>query len=279
MCVGKALDLSHASHIEGFDAKFSGGDKHAGLAGAEVVIVTAGLPRKPGMSRDDLLAKNTEIIKTVAKAIKQNCQNPFIICVTNPLDAMVQLMKDVSGAPSHMVCGMAGSLDSGRFCYFLAERLGVSVKDVHSLVLGGHGDTMVPMVRHTSVAGIPLIELIKMGSIQKEEVDAIVKRTRGGGAEIVNLLKNGSAFYAPATSAIAMAESYLKDQKRVICCSAYLNGEYGVTGIFVGVPTVIGAGGIEKVLQLDLNEDERGMFNHSVEAVRDLIAAVPKSKL
>lgn len=268
---GKALDLEQSSVVEKFDANISGTSNYADIAGADVVIVTAGIARKPGMSRDDLLNTNTSIIKSVAQGIKQHAPNAFVIVITNPLDAMVSVMQKVSGLPANKVVGMAGVLDSARMSLFLAREFGVSVEDVNSCVLGGHGDTMVPLIRYSTVAGIPLPDLIEMGWTTKEKLDAIVQRTRDGGAEIVKLLGTGSAFYAPAASAIAMAESYLFDHKRVLPLAAYLNGEYGVNGLYIGVPAVIGKNGVEKIVQIKLNEQEQQMFNRSVEAVKKLV--------
>jgi malate dehydrogenase len=247
---GKALDLSQLTPVEGFDAKLAGTSSYSGIKGADVVIVTAGIPRKPGMSRDDLIETNSNVMGAVGAGIKRYCPKAFVICITNPLDAMVWVLHQASGVPANMICGMAGVLDSARFRYFLAEELKVSVEDVSAFVLGGHGDTMVPMPRYSTVAGIALPDLIKMGWISRERLDAIVQRTRGGGGEIVGLMKTGSAFYAPAASAIAMAESYLRDKKRVLPCAAHLSGQYGVKNVFVGVPAVIGADGIERVVEL-----------------------------
>jgi len=273
---GKSLDLAQASPVEGFDATYVGTNTYDALKGADVVIVTAGIPRKPGMSRDDLIATNAKVIDTVGKNIKEQCPEAFVIVITNPLDVMVFVMQEASGLPAARVVGMAGVLDSARFRYFLASEFKVSVEDVTGFVLGGHGDTMVPLVRYSTVAGIPLPDLIKMGWTSQEKIDAIVQRTRDGGAEIVNLLKTGSAFYAPASSAIAMAESYLKDKRRVLPCAAMLNGEYGVKGLYVGVPVIIGANGVEKVVEIDLNAAEQAMFDKSVTAVRGLIDVVRK---
>jgi malate dehydrogenase len=273
---GKALDLAEASPVEGFDATYGGTNTYDALKGADVVIVTAGIPRKPGMSRDDLIATNAKVIDTVGKNIKKQCPKAFVIVITNPLDVMVYVMQESSGLPAARVVGMAGVLDSARFRYFLADEFKVSVEDVTAFVLGGHGDSMVPLVRYSTVAGIPLPDLVKMGWTTKEKIDAIVQRTRDGGAEIVNLLKTGSAFYAPASSAIAMAESYLKDKRRVLPCAAMLNGEYGVKGLYVGVPVIIGANGVEKVVEIDLNKAEQAMFAKSVAAVRGLIDVVRK---
>jgi malate dehydrogenase len=273
---GKALDIAQASPVEGFDATYVGTNTYDALKGADVVIVTAGIPRKPGMSRDDLIATNAKVIDTVGKNIKKQCPKAFVIVITNPLDVMVFVMQEASGLPASRVVGMAGVLDSARFRYFLADEFKVSVEDVTAFVLGGHGDSMVPLVRYSTVAGIPLPDLIKVGWSSKEKIDAIVQRTRDGGAEIVNLLKTGSAFYAPAASAIAMAESYLKDKRRVLPCAAMLNGEYGVKGLYVGVPVIIGANGVEKVVEIDLNKAEKAMFDKSVAAVRGLIDVVRK---
>ena len=273
---GKALDIAEASPVEGFDARLVGGNDYAAIAGSDVVIVTAGVPRKPGMSRDDLIGVNTKVMRSVGESIKQYCPNAFVICLTNPLDAMVGVLQEVSGLPHHMVCGMAGVLDSARFRYFLAEEFNVSVEDVTAFVLGGHGDTMVPLVRYSTVAGIPLPDLVQMGWTTQERLDAIVKRTRGGGGEIVALLKTGSAFYAPASSAIVMADSYLKDKKRLLPCAVYLTGQYGVNDMYVGVPVIIGAGGVEKIVEITFTGDEKAMFDHSVNAVRDLVSITKK---
>jgi malate dehydrogenase len=273
---GKALDIVEASPVEGFDAKVAGGNDYSIIAGADVVIVTAGFPRKPGMSRDDLIGKNAEVIATVGANIKKHCPNAFVITITNPLDVMVWVMREACGLPPHRVVGMAGVLDSARFRYFLADDMGVSVEDVTAFVLGGHGDDMVPLTRYSTVAGIPLPDLIKMGWTTAERIDAIVKRTRGGGGEIVNLLKTGSAFYAPASSAIAMAESYLRDKKRVLPCAAWLTGQYGVKDLYVGVPVVIGAKGVERIVEISLNAEERAMFDKSVASVRGLVEAAKK---
>ena len=267
---GKALDIAQASPIEDFDMGLVGSNGYEALKGADVVIVTAGVPRKPGMSRDDLIAINAKVIATVAENIKTHCPKAFVIVVTNPLDVMVWVMRELSGLPDAKVVGMAGVLDSARFRYFLASEFKVSVEDVTAFVLGGHGDTMVPLVRYSTVAGIPLPDLVAMGWTSQEKIDAIVTRTRNGGAEIVNLLKTGSAFYAPAASAIAMAESYLRDKKRVLPCAAWLTGQYGVKDLYVGVPVVIGAGGVERIVEIKLDPDERRMFDHSVGAVKTL---------
>jgi len=268
---GKALDIAQSTPVESVGAGFAGTNDYKDIEGADVVIVTAGVPRKPGMSRDDLIGINTKVMKAVGEGIKKHCPNAFVICITNPLDVMVWALREYTGQPHNMVCGMAGVLDSARFRYFLSEEFKVAVEDVTAFVLGGHGDTMVPLVRYSAVAGIPLPDLVNMGWTTQEKLDKIVQRTRDGGAEIVGLLKTGSAFYAPATSAIEMAEAYLKDEKRVLPCAAWCNGEYGLHGLYVGVPTIIGAGGIEKVIQIDLNADEKAMLDHSVNAVRGLI--------
>lgn len=273
---GKALDIAEASPVDGFDCTYTGSNDYAVIAGADVVIVTAGVPRKPGMSRDDLIGINTGVIKAVGENIKKHAPNAFVIVITNPLDAMVEVMQRATGFKDNMVVGMAGVLDSARFRYFLAEEFKVSVEDVIAFVLGGHGDTMVPLVRYSSVAGIPLPDLVKMGWTSQVKIDEIVMRTRNGGAEIVNLLKTGSAFYAPASSAIAMAESYLRDKKRVMPCAAKLNGQYGIKGLYIGVPVIIGAGGVEKIIEIELNAEEQKMFDHSVGAVKELVGAVDK---
>lgn len=269
---GKALDLAQAMAIEGIATSIVGGNDYALMEGADVVIVTAGLARKPGMSRNDLLTTNAKIISDVAHHIKRYSPNAFVIVVTNPLDAMVWVMREASGLPHNRVVGMAGVLDSGRFRHFLAEALNVSPSDIQTFVLGGHGDAMVPLPRYTSVAGISLPDLMARGWISQAQVDAIVERTRNGGVEIVNLLKTGSAFYAPATSAIAMAESYLKDQKRILPCAAWLRGEYGVKHIYVGVPVIIGSRGVEKIVEFDLTPAEQEAFTKSVNGVRSLMA-------
>jgi len=273
---GKALDIAEAAPIEGYDARFSGSGDYSVIKGADVVIVTAGIPRKPGMSRDDLVSTNAKVIETVGKAIRKNCPKAFVIVITNPLDAMVFVMQEASGLPHHRVVGMAGVLDSARFRHFLAEEFKVSVQDVTAFVMGGHGDTMVPLIRYSAVAGIPVPDLVKMGWTTQARVDEIIKRTANGGAEIVNLLKTGSAFYAPAASAIAMAESYLLDKKRVMPCAAWLNGEYGVKDIYVGVPVVIGAKGVERIVEIELNGAERSMFEKSVSSVQGLVEACKK---
>jgi malate dehydrogenase len=273
---GKALDLVQSSPVEDFDAKIAGTNSYEGIEGADVIIVTAGVPRKPGMSRDDLLGINLKVMAQVGAGIRKYAPKAFVICITNPLDAMVWALQNACGLPKNMVVGMAGVLDSARFRYFLADEFKVSIEDVTAFVLGGHGDTMVPLVRYSTVAGIPLPDLVKMGWTTEARVEAILQRTRDGGAEIVNLLKTGSAFYAPASSAIAMAESYLKDKKRVLPCAAFLNGEYGVKGLYVGVPVVIGAKGAERVVEIELNKDEQAMFDKSVSAVQGLVDACIK---
>ena len=270
---GKALDIAESGPSAKFDGSFKGPNDYADIAGADVCIVTAGVPRKPGMSRDDLLGINLKVMKAVGEGIAAHAPNAFVICITNPLDAMVWALREFSGLPHHMVCGMAGVLDSARFRHFLAEEFSVSMRDVTAFVLGGHGDTMVPLTRYSTVAGIPLPDLVDMGWTTQDKLDAIVQRTRDGGAEIVGLLKTGSAFYAPATSAIEMAEAFLKDQKRVLPCAAHVEGAYGLDGFYVGVPTVIGAGGIERVVEIKMNKDEQAMFDKSVEAVKGLVAA------
>src|SRR4249919_3459365 len=276
VAAGKALDIMQSGPVDGFDALMTGGSDYAAIKGSDVVIVTAGFPRTPGMSRDDLIGKNAGVIAQVAEGIRTHAPEAFVICITNPLDAMVWVMKEKSGLPANKVVGMAGVLDSSRFRLFLAQEFGVSVEDVTAFVLGGHGDTMVPLVRYSTVAGIPLPDLIKMGWTTQEKLDKIVQRTRDGGAEIVGLLGNGSAFYAPAASAISMAESYLRDKKRVLPCAAMLNGEYGVKGLYVGVPVVIGAKGVERIVHVELNAKERGMFEKSVEAVKALVETTKK---
>ncbi|MFT3974742.1 MAG: malate dehydrogenase [Amaricoccus sp.] len=270
---GKALDIAESSPIGKFDAGVTGTSSYEAIAGADVCIVTAGVPRKPGMSRDDLLGINLKVMKSVGEGIAKHAPDAFVICITNPLDAMVWALRQFSGLPAEKVVGMAGVLDSGRFRYFLAEEFGVSVKDVSAFVLGGHGDTMVPLPRYSTVGGIPLPDLVAMGWTSQEKLDAIIQRTRDGGAEIVGLLKTGSAFYAPAASAIEMAESYLNDQKRVLPCAAYVDGAYGLKGMYVGVPTVLGAGGVEKVIEINLDRAEKAMFDKSVDAVKGLVEA------
>jgi malate dehydrogenase len=270
---GKALDIAQSGPVEGFDASLKGANSYEDIAGADVCIVTAGVPRKPGMSRDDLLGINLKVMKSVGEGIKQHAPNAFVICITNPLDAMVWALREFSGLPHNKVVGMAGVLDAGRFRHFLSVEFNVSMKDVTAFVLGGHGDTMVPLVRYSTVAGIPLPDLVKMGWTTQEKLDGIVQRTRDGGAEIVGLLKTGSAFYAPAASAIEMAEAYLKDQKRLLPCAAYVDGAYGLKGMYVGVPTILGAGGVERVVDIKLNADEQAMMDKSIDAVKGLVAA------
>tara|TARA_B100000609_G_scaffold108737_1_gene86328 strand:- start:434 stop:1387 length:954 start_codon:yes stop_codon:yes gene_type:complete len=273
---GKALDIAEASPVEGFDASVAGTDDYSEISGADVVIVTAGIARKPGMSRDDLIETNTKVMHSVGKGIKENCPNAFVICITNPLDVMVGILQKACGLPTNKVVGMAGVLDSARFRYFLAEEFKVSVEDVTAFVLGGHGDTMVPLERYSTVAGIPVPDLIKMGWSTEERLAEIVQRTRDGGAEIVKLLKTGSAFYAPASSAIEMAEAYLRDKKRVLPCAAYCDGQYGLEGLYVGVPAVLGSDGVERIVEIEMNDSERAMFDHSVQAVKELNEAASK---
>ena len=270
---GKALDLSQCGPVEGFDANIKGSNDYADIAGADVIIVTAGVARKPGMSRDDLLGINLKVMKAVGEGIRDNAPDAFVICITNPLDAMVWALREFSGLPANKVVGMAGVLDSARFSHFLAEEFGVSVKDVNTFVLGGHGDTMVPVLEYSTVSGIPVSDLIEMGFSTKEKVDEIVKRTRGGGGEIVALLKTGSAYYAPATSGIAMAEAYLYDQKRVLPAAAYVDGQYGVNDLYVGVPVVIGAGGVEQIVEIALDDEAKANLTVSVDAVKELLVA------
>ncbi|MEM6578744.1 MAG: malate dehydrogenase [Pseudomonadota bacterium] len=270
---GKALDIAESGPSEGFDAALSGTQDYADIAGADVCIVTAGVPRKPGMSRDDLLGINLKVMKSVGEGIRDNAPDAFVICITNPLDAMVWALQSFSGLPREKVCGMAGVLDSARFRHFLSLEFNVSMKDVTAFVLGGHGDTMVPLTRYSTVAGVPLPDLVQMGWTTEEQLNSIVQRTRDGGAEIVGLLKTGSAFYAPATAAIEMAESYLKDQKRVLPCAAYVEGKYGLDGLYVGVPTVIGSAGIERIVEIKLDQAEQDMFDNSVNAVKGLVEA------
>ncbi|MBV9138441.1 MAG: malate dehydrogenase, partial [Hyphomicrobiales bacterium] len=270
---GKALDIAESSPVDGFDASYKGTQSYADLKGCDVVIVTAGVPRKPGMSRDDLLGINLKVMEAVGAGIKQYCPNAFVVCITNPLDAMVWALQKFSGLSNKKIVGMAGVLDSARFRYFLSQEFGVSVEDVSAFVLGGHGDDMVPLVRYSTIAGIPLPDLVKTGWTTQAKIDAVVERTRKGGGEIVNLLKTGSAFYAPAASAIAMAESYLKDKKRVLPCATYLEGQYGQKGLFLGVPVVIGASGVERVVEIELDREEKSMFEKSVASVKSLIEA------
>jgi malate dehydrogenase len=270
---GKALDIAQSGPVEGFDAELMGVNDYAYIRRADVCIVTAGVPRKPGMSRDDLLGINLKVMKSVGEGIKKYAPDAFVICITNPLDAMVWALREFSGLPHNKVVGMAGVLDSARFRHFLSREFEVSMKDVTAFVLGGHGDTMVPLARYSTVGGIPLPDLVQMGWTTQEKLDAIIQRTRDGGAEIVGLLKTGSAFYAPAASAIEMAEAYLKDQKRLLPCAAYVNGAYGLNGLYVGVPTILGANGVERVVDIKLNRDEQAMFDKSVESVKSLVAA------
>ncbi len=273
---GKALDLVESSPVEGFDAQLTGTNRYSGIKGADVVIVTAGVPRKPGMSRDDLLDINLKVMSQVGAGIRKYAADAFVICITNPLDAMVWALQKACGLPKNMVVGMAGVLDSARFRYFLAEEFGVSVEDVSAFVMGGHGDTMVPLPRYSTVGGISLPDLVKMKWTTQQRLDEIVQRTRDGGAEIVGLLKSGSAYYAPASSAIAMAESYLRDKKRVLPCAAHLNGQYGVKGLYVGVPVIIGAKGVEKIIEVKLDRSEKSKFAKSVKSVEGLVDACKK---
>jgi malate dehydrogenase len=270
---GKALDIDEASPVFGKDVTITGANDYSAIKGADVCIVTAGVPRKPGMSRDDLIGINLKVMKAVGEGIKTYAPDSFVICITNPLDAMVWALQKFSGLPAHMVCGMAGVLDSARFRWFLAEHFNVAVEDIHAWTLGGHGDDMVPMVRYSTVGGLPLPVLVEQGKISQEQLDAIVKRTRGGGGEIVALLKTGSAYYAPAESAIAMAKSYLFDKKRVLACAAHLTGQYGVSDMYVGVPIVIGAGGVEQIIEFPMDSAEKDMFAKSVAAVNGLVDA------
>ncbi|MBN2971405.1 malate dehydrogenase [Roseomonas aeriglobus] len=270
---GKALDLSQCGPVEGFDAKIIGSNDYKDIAGADVIIVTAGVARKPGMSRDDLLGINLKVMKAVGEGIAEHAPDAFVICITNPLDAMVWALREFSGLPHQKVVGMAGVLDSARFSHFLAEEFGTSVKDINTFVLGGHGDTMVPVLEYSTVSGIPVTDLIEMGFSTKERVDEIVKRTRGGGGEIVALLKTGSAYYAPATSGIAMAEAYLYDQKRILPAAAHLTGQYGVDDLYVGVPVVIGKDGVEKVVEVKLSDEAKANLQVSVDAVKELLVA------
>ncbi len=273
---GKSLDLAQSGPVEGFDSTLKGTSEYRDIAGANVVIVTAGVPRKPGMSRDDLLEINLKVMEQVGAGIAKYAADAFVICITNPLDAMVWALQKFSGLPSQRVVGMAGVLDSARFRHFIADELKVSVEDVTAFVLGGHGDTMVPLARYSTVAGIPLTDIVKMGWLSKEKLEAIIQRTRDGGAEIVGLLKTGSAFYAPAAAAISMAESYLKDKKRLLPCAAFLKGEYGVKGTYVGVPSIIGASGVERIVEISLSGSEQKQFDKSVAAVNGLVEACKK---
>ena len=268
---GKALDIAESSPVDGFDANFVGANSYAAIKNSDVVIVTAGVPRKPGMSRDDLLSINTDVMRQVGKGIKKYCPKAFVICITNPLDAMVWALQKTSNIPKKKIVGMAGVLDSARFRFFIAEELGVSVQDVTAFVLGGHGDTMVPLPRYSAVGGVPLPDLVKMGWLKQNKLDDIIQRTRDGGAEIVGLLKTGSAFYAPAAAAIQMAESYIKNQKRIIPCAAHLTGQYGVNGLFIGVPAIIGGSGVEKIIEINLDRSEKAEFRRSVKSVNLLV--------
>ena len=276
MAKGKGLDIAQSSSIDGFNVKFSGTDDYEDIKGSDVIIITAGVPRKPGMSRDDLLGINLKIIKQVAEGIKTNAPNAFVICITNPLDVMVMAFQKYSGLPAHKVVGMAGILDSSRFKLFLSEELNVPVKEIDAMVMGGHGDTMVPLPRFTKVSGQPLMELVKEGKISDVKLESINQRTRDGGAEIVKYLEKGSAFYAPAASGVEMAEAFLKDQKKLLPCAAYLHGEYGINNVYAGVPVIIGNEGVEKIEEIDLNENEKTEFNNSVEAVIKLWDAASK---
>src|SRR5690349_11564095 len=276
MPMGKALDIAQSGAVDGFDCTLRGTNAYADIEGASVCIVTAGVPRKPGMSRDDLIGINLKVMEQVGAGIRKYAPGAFVIVITNPLDAMVWALQKASGLPRNMVIGMAGVLDASRFRHFLAEEFRVSIEDVSAFVLGGHGDDMVPLVRYSTVGGIPLPDLVKMGWIRQERLEQIVDRTRKGGGEIVALLKTGSAYYAPAASAVAMAESFLKDKKRVLPCAAYLNGEYGVKGLYVGVPVIIGSGGTERVVEIDLNSAERSMLMKSIESVKGLVDACIK---
>jgi malate dehydrogenase len=276
VAAGKALDIMQAGPIEGYDAAMTGGSDYAAIRGADVVIVTAGFARTPGMSRDDLIGKNAGVIAQVGEGIRTHCPDAFVIVITNPLDAMVWVMKEKSGLPANRVVGMAGVLDSGRLRLFLAQEFGVSVEDVTAFVLGGHGDSMVPLIRYSTVAGIPVPDLVKLGWSTQAKIDAIVERTRNGGGEIVKLLERGSAYYAPASAAVAMAESFLRDKKRVLPCAAWLTGQYGIKDLYVGVPTVIGAGGVERVVEIELNTAEKSAFETSCDTVRELIGASKK---
>ena len=273
---GKGLDIAQASTVEMFDSKIEGASDYSAIEDSDVIIVTAGVPRKPGMSRDDLLEINLKVMSSVGEGIKKYAPNSFVICITNPLDAMVWALQKATGHSTNMICGMAGVLDSARFRYFLAEEMDVSVEDVTAFVLGGHGDTMVPLTKYSTVAGIPLPDLIKMKWITQKKLDEIVQRTRDGGAEIVSLLKTGSAYYAPASSAIAMAESYLRDKKRLLPAAAYLNGEYDVNGYYIGVPVIIGKDGVERIVEINLDQDEKEEFSSSVKSVISLVEACQK---
>jgi malate dehydrogenase len=271
---GKALDIAESSPVDGFDTNFVGANSYVAIKNSDVVIVTAGVPRKPGMSRDDLLSINTDVMRQVGKGIKKYCPKAFVICITNPLDAMVWALQKTSNIPKKKIVGMAGVLDSARFRFFIAEELGVSVQDVTAFVLGGHGDTMVPLPRYSAVGGVPLPDLVKMGWLKQNKLDDIIQRTRDGGAEIVGLLKTGSAFYAPAAAAIQMAESYIKNQKRIIPCAAHLTGQYGVNGLFIGVPAIIGGSGVEKIIEINLDRSEKAEFRRSVKSVTRLVKEI-----
>ncbi|MBF97298.1 MAG: malate dehydrogenase [Alphaproteobacteria bacterium MarineAlpha9_Bin4] len=275
---GKSLDIAESSPVDGFDVNFIGSNSFSHIKNSDVIIVTAGSPRRPGMSRDDLIETNLKVMKNVGEAIKKYSPKAFVICITNPLDVMVWALREFSGLPHKMVVGMAGVLDSARFRYFIAEQMKISVEDVSAFVLGGHGDSMVPLVRFSSVGGIPIPDLVKMKLIDYRSIDKIVERTRSGGGEIVSLLKTGSAFYAPASSALAMAESFLKDKKRILPCAAYLNGEYGIKSLYVGVPVIIGSRGVEKIIEVKLNSHEKKMFVKSVKSVKKLISIVKNIK-
>ena len=273
---GKALDIAQSSSVDGFNVKFSGTDDYKDIKDSDVIIITAGVPRKPGMSRDDLLGINLKIIKQVAEGIKHNAPNAFVICITNPLDVMVMAFQKFSGLPSNKVVGMAGILDSSRFKLFLSLELNVPVKEIEAMVMGGHGDTMVPMPRFTKVSGRPLLDLVKEGKITQERLEEINQRTRDGGAEIVKFLENGSAFYAPAASGVQMAEAYLNDQKKLLPCAVQLNGEYNVDNVYAGVPVIIGKGGVEKIEEVSLDNNEKKEFMHSIDAVKALWQAASK---
>ena len=273
---GKALDIAQSSSVDGFNVKFSGTDNYKDIKDSDVIIITAGVPRKPGMSRDDLLGINLKIIKQVADGVKQNAPNAFVICITNPLDVMVMAFQKFSGLPANKVVGMAGILDTSRFKLFLSLELNVPVKEIEAMVMGGHGDTMVPMPRFTKVSGTPLLDLVKEGKISKERLEEINQRTRDGGAEIVKYLEKGSAFYAPAASGVQMAEAYLNDQKKLLPCAVQLNGEYSVNNVYAGVPVIIGKGGVEKIEEVSLDENEKKEFMHSIDAVKALWEAASK---
>ena len=273
---GKGLDIAQSSSVDGFNVKFSGTDNYDDIKGSDVIIITAGVPRKPGMSRDDLLGINLKIIKQVAEGIKLNAPNAFVICITNPLDVMVMAFQKYSGLPANKVVGMAGILDSSRFKLFLSEELNVPVREIDAMVMGGHGDTMVPLPRFTKVSGKPLMDLLKDGKISEKKLESINQRTRDGGAEIVKYLEKGSAFYAPAASGVEMAEAFLKDQKKLLPCAAHLHGEYGINNVYAGVPVIIGKEGVERIDEIDLNENEKTEFNNSVEAVIKLWDAASK---